>query len=546
MFLLIICLLAVPFIVGSWSLRLHKNKEDFYLVEIYMTGLLFLFGLYEIIGCLVIRTDASFARYCNYVILATTVITVLSAIVNFRLIQSARKKCKGIWILQKTWLKKKKRVEYLALMVAMVLLIALQIIAIFHFVPDTAGDTTVETIYATISSEKIYTHNPLTGEEMVNGIFPLHKLTSLPILYAALTKIFGVSVPVLTFVILPIGVLLLNLFVLSGLGLSFFHQAKEDKNIFLLIYEVTVITGCLASGTYSDNLLFGGWKGLEVTEALILPFIFLILYRMIKEKEYLYGGVGLLFGVVGIIFTRPMFPPQITGYITEKILSRFGLLLVAVIGYYLVMERTKKKWKPGEILVVAICLLLGFFPETAAAAIGISVIGALLYRIALQRGRGKRALAGFLLLSCLAGTVIPFGGVAVMKESLDKGDVEAVEAIGELAKENGQIVLLAPDKVMERARLNSPRVHLVYGKDLWIEKCNREVADLYSDELVFLHEQMKTDYLQSNAIAAMAKDTDCNVLVLREKMEDNIAIQYGYRLWKEVTDYAIYTCFSTR
>ena len=94
----------------------------------------------------------------------------------------------------------------------------------------------------------------------------------------------------------------------------------------------------------------------------------------------------------------------------------------------------------------------------------------------------------------------------------------------------------APDALAERLRLRNGRIMLPYGKDIWQEACNREIADVYSAEVMGLWQQMQAEDTDPELIAAMATDMPCNILVLGESMEHDTAIRYG---WQEAACYDI-------
>ena len=55
-----------------------------------------------------------------------------------------------------------------------------------------------------------------------------------------------------------------------------------------------------------------------------------------------------------------------------------------------------------------------------------------------------------------------------------------------------------------------------------------------------MFEQMKTDYMQPDTIAAMAAEMHCNILVMRECMSEEMLIRGGWKEAEEVTGYAVY------
>ena len=148
----------------------------------------------------------------------------------------------------------------------------------------------------------------------------------------------------------------------------------------------------------------------------------------------------------------------------------------------------------------------------------------------------------------MAGTVLPFHGNALKKWHISEADLEIQDKITQYAGNyEGTVMLVAPEHVMEQARLQNDNIILPYGKDLWYgftwygkKSCNQEIADVYTEKEVMLYEQMKVDYKQPDTMAALVSETDCRLLVLREEMSEEAKAQYGWHMAEKTEGYAIY------
>ena len=134
--------------------------------------------------------------------------------------------------------------------------------------------------------------------------------------------------------------------------------------------------------------------------------------------------------------------------------------------------------------MLGMCLFAGLIIGNVFPMAGTAYVGTCLWNIAEERKKAVPFLVGAILLICMAGTVLPFRGDCTKKADIPSGDVEILNRIEELAEDcEKEAVLVAPQNVMERARLHNTKIVLPYGKDLWQENCNREIADV----LIVMH-----------------------------------------------------------
>lgn len=534
-----ICVTILPIILGLGFIQLKKEKGTGSLTECYVLGLLFLFLLGEAASCIAIKTERGFSFYCAVFAGSVGVAAVLSLLVG-------RKMPRILWKniadgLGKEKEEGKKLLNCAWKIAVFVLLLGLPVAGLFLYVPDAGSSTMVETISVTSSTDTVFGYNPVTGQALEYGMYPIYKLACLPLIYSTLYMVCGLSMEAFAYYAIPVWVLFLFAAVLFLAGETFFDGNKEKKQMFLVLVGMMLITGDGEKNTLAYGLLHGGFRGETMAAAVVIPFGAYMIYRFFVKKDRLYGAVGTLLALSGILVTRPLFLPDSFAFVAEDTGREWMLLAIAIFALYLARERTKKKWKKQEVIWLGCCLFLGVITGGVFSMAGVAYAGACLYGVAEERKKALPFIIGVLLMICMAGTVLPLRGACVKNADVPQGDVEIQDRISELAQSYEQeVVLVAPENVMEKARLQNDRIVLPYGKNLWRENCNREIADVYTDKELLLFEQMKTDYMQPDTIAAMAAEMHCNILVMRECMSEEMLIRGGWKEAEEVTGYAVY------
>lgn len=537
----LLCVTVLPVLQGlTWG-RLKKDKEAVTLTECYAAGVLILFLLGEAAACIVIKTAGNFSGYCHILGVLAAAGALLSLLANRKTAMILYRQIKGMLCRkpggEKKW--KRQAMEYFLL----ILLVGIQIAGYFLYVPDTGADTMTETIWTAVVTDTVFARNPVTGGVLANGMYPLYKLHALPLLYGALYRLCGMPMAQFLYLAVPVWLIVLNLVIWYAWSGAFFEEQKEKKNLFVIFASLLLIMGDGETRSYAYGLLHNGWNGITAARVTALFFGAYIVYRMLTKKDWIYGITGIVLAVTGLFFARPMLWPIGIAFSSGDTGRRWGMLLLAVLALYLVRERTGKKWKKREIVLLLACLLLSLISGSPFAVLGTAYAMTVIWGVAEEWKRGARMFAGFLILICMTGTVLPFQADIPKNAYVSPQEREIQDKILFLVeKYEGEVMLVAPETVMERARLESGRIVLPYGKDLWRDGCNREINSIYGygDKELILYEQMKVDYKQPDTIAAMAVDLQCDILVLREKMSEDAMRRYGWQDAGDVTGYAVY------
>lgn len=539
MILFLLCVIVLPVLPGLTFIRCKKEKESIALTECYLSGLLFLFLLSEISACIVIKMEESFSAYCAIFGAAALICSLLSLALNLKTAKGLFARVRGFFAgaqgNSKKW--RRQRMQYAIIAV----LFCLQIAGYFVYAPDTGRNTTVETVWSALLTDTVFAYNPVTGQALRYGMYPIYKFASLPLLYGALCRVSGISPEILLFYAVPVWLLFVFFALLNLWSGVLFEQQREKRNLFLIFSGLLLVFGDGEKSSFAYGLLHGGWKGETLAAALIVPFGAYILWLLLVKKERLYGIAGILLTVCGMVFTRPMFLPDSFAFTAEDSGRTWGILLLALLAFYLVREKTKKKWKKQEAVLLAAALLTGIVSGSALLILAAAYAGTCMWSIAGEWKRGGKVFAGFLLFICMTGTIYPFGSDAVKKWEIPQEEEELLDKIETLAQAyKEEVMLLAPEQVMEQARIRNGRIILPYGKDLWYENCNREIADVYTEEELVLYEQMKLVDIQPDTVAAMAAQMHCNILVLPEEMSAEAMAQHGWREEETLTGGVIY------
>ena len=537
MILFLICIAIVPFLLGSIFLRLKKERGTEVLAEGYLLGLLFLFLLAEAAACIVIKLEKSFSDYC--LLLAGMV----SVCLLFALLTSGR------WLWREFIKNKKKnadkgersqsRRDWLWKAV-LLLLFAFFFIGYLLYLPDAGSDTMIETVSVTAATDTVFAYNPITGQALRYGMYPLYKLASLPLLYGAFYRMAQGTVSSFLYYTASFWALLLAGLILWLWAQLLIGEQKEKKRLFLLFSLLLIVVGDGEADSFAYLLLHRGYSG-TVFAGLFFLFGGYMLWQCLVRKERWYGSIGILLSFIGILVARPLFLPKLLFQNGVSDGKWWGLLFLAVLALYLARERTQKKWKKQEAVLLGAALLTGLFVCNPLVAVSTAYAATALWSIGEEWKRGRKVFAGFIILICMTGTVLPFSGACEKRSQAPAVDYEIQDKISALAETyEGEVMLLAPEMVMEQARMQNAQIILPYGKNLWREDCNREIADVYTEEELLLFEQMKLDYLQPDTAAAMADSAGCRILVLREAMSEECGRVHGWKEAEGTEGYALY------
>lgn len=149
------------------------------------------------------------------------------------------------------------------------------------------GDMTVETVNTFLRENAVYTVNPLTGTAYSMGMSLRLKILCLPTLYGAISRFTGMAPVDVVYRLIPCITLLLSYVAYGSLGKALFPENSVKRRTFLLIVGILFSTGAYMPGVDGFDVFYGGFRGVTIRAAVLLPYL---LFCLMDRK---YTGVIL-------------------------------------------------------------------------------------------------------------------------------------------------------------------------------------------------------------------------------------------------------------
>ena len=211
-----------------------------------------------------------------FCVLATSVTIMTLALGLLR-----RRKQEEAAVAQRPWTKEEK------VLAAVVMVLALWQI-LFVLIGKNSyrrGDMTVETIRSFLQTNGIYQVNPLTGGTYEGGIPSRLKILCLPTMYAAMCRVFHMNPQMLAWQVIPVLTLGCCYSAYFSLAKSLFPGDRRKALWFLVAVALLVWVGSYAYGMEGFGLLYAGWRGVTLRNAVLIPWAFSLCLR----KKYLWA-----------------------------------------------------------------------------------------------------------------------------------------------------------------------------------------------------------------------------------------------------------------
>ncbi len=149
------------------------------------------------------------------------------------------------------------------------------------------GDMTVETVNTFLRENAVYTVNPLTGTAYSMGMSLRLKILCLPTLYGAISRFTGMAPVDVVYRLIPCITLLLSYVAYGSLGKALFPENSVKRRTFLLIVGILFSTGAYMPGVDGFDVFYGGFRGVTIRAAVLLPY----LLSCLMDRKY--TGVSL-------------------------------------------------------------------------------------------------------------------------------------------------------------------------------------------------------------------------------------------------------------
>lgn len=134
---------------------------------------------------------------------------------------------------------------------------------------------------------EMFAYSPYTGEPMELSDGGDYVLSPLPVLWAALGKLFHIHPTILAHTVVPVFMLLWAYYVYWLLGKRLFGGEKESAGAyaFWLFMNVLNLFGFYSTRTSGTFLLFRSWQGKAVFCAILVPCLFYYFLGVLQSGE---------------------------------------------------------------------------------------------------------------------------------------------------------------------------------------------------------------------------------------------------------------------
>lgn len=134
-------------------------------------------------------------------------------------------------------------------------------------------DMTLETAGSFLAADGIYKVNPMTGFPYQTGIPMRLKILCLPTLYGSLCRITGLKVEFVVRILVPAVTILSCYGAYGALARCLFPEDGKKRACFLITVSILIWTGTYLYGMDGFGLLYCGWRGVTIRNAVLLPWL---------------------------------------------------------------------------------------------------------------------------------------------------------------------------------------------------------------------------------------------------------------------------------
>lgn len=135
-------------------------------------------------------------------------------------------------------------------------------------------DLTLDAVVSFLTSDKIYACHPLTGFPYQQGIPTRLKILCLPTLYAAVSRLSGAEAEQVVWHFVPAMVLVLAYLAYYSLVRCLFPDNRFHRCLFMGFTALLISVGDYAYGMEGFGLMHGGFQGVTIRGAVLMPYLF--------------------------------------------------------------------------------------------------------------------------------------------------------------------------------------------------------------------------------------------------------------------------------
>lgn len=167
-----------------------------------------------------------------------------------------------------------------AVVVILALLIGVQLIGIlFTAKVYLQSDLTLEQVQSFLHRDALYQVNPMTGFPYQEGLPSRLKILCLPTFYAILCRISPADPELLIWHVIPVLVLAGAYLAYGSLSRIFFGESRIRRLLFLAAAALLFFVEDSFYGADGFGLLHGGFQGIAIRNAVLLPYLFGVCLR---------------------------------------------------------------------------------------------------------------------------------------------------------------------------------------------------------------------------------------------------------------------------
>lgn len=521
-------LILIPIFLGLFFFRIVGIREQNNKLT-YLCGTLLLFSMFEVVGVVSVKQNYSLTKMTS-IFISICAVLILAAVFICR---------KELMLFCSRILCTKKNSYILVALFILLLLSAL------IFVPYDSKDILKETVGTTVYSDTLYQVNPLTGQEMINGMYPINQICTWPLLMASMVKITQCDIATVTDYAVPIFTIILHLTVVG-----LWAQKLVKPKLFMIIYCTFLIGAGNIKGQFTFLLLHRGYWGNTILLCVILPFLFYLLYTWKNEKSnnkkpIFYANLISLLAIIGsslMLANLSILIDELKEIIVGSI--GFSILAVLLCGIYCLANNSlSDKSSITKYLAAGIvCIVLGWWIVIAAFILTDT------YNKLGSKNERRIGSTLIIIVAVLCGNGVFVQNGLAYRTFNQNTEEQVLEAILEDC-DNTPVILAGPNSIMDIARKYNSELLLPYGRDYWTAGINNDIGDIYDDEAYALYANIV--YMNDNLssvenlteeqnekmlnLASLAADNSCNYLVTTAQLKSA-----KWNLLTEIDSYSVY------
>lgn len=319
---LVLVFFVVAILVGSLPIRFMKDKSSGLLKSI-LYGTIIMLAIFEVLVIPMTILGQSLTRLTQVWCIIIAAISIIAAITAKKhlseQIRNIPIRLKGI-----------TRMDGIILVLIFIqIFICVKYIFLHQNDAYYVGMTTT-----TLSTDRLYAFSPYTGVAIEWSNYKFHVLASLPVFWAMLAKLFGVSGAFFCHTIVPILFIPVGYILYKEMGLLLFKNEKRSVSLFLfMMCMINLFIGKNYDSSY-EMLSTCIWQGGSFLYNIALPGIFYFEFQFFRKSRKLFNLIMFFIMLIVAVMTVP-----ITGILLSILMS---IVLAVSFGIEKAITRRKR------------------------------------------------------------------------------------------------------------------------------------------------------------------------------------------------------------